>query len=107
MLLSTSTVLAFTFNAEIDNGGLGTLTCEDAKIAIEDGRIFEVLKERFPTMDLSLFNEAERAEVLNEWQQLSNVADSRRKFGVSRDGLCLLVAYCTEMSQRLIRENLS
>ena len=47
-------------------------------------------------IDLSIFDETKRAALVAEWQDLLNAVDARRKFGVEKNGLCLLVAYCLE-----------
>ena len=40
--------------------------------------------------DLSLYEEADEAEVLDRFQRIQDTTDSRRKFGVERNGLALL-----------------
>jgi len=48
-------------------------------------------------MDPSLFREPQdRAEINELWANLANAIDAKRKFGVTKKGMCLLMAYALE-----------
>jgi hypothetical protein len=81
------------------------LPISEVREHIDDGTIFEWLKARFPNdaIDLSLYDVGrpdDRSAVLELFQGLNDAVDARRKFGVEEDGLCLLIAYCTEGVQQ-------
>lgn len=62
--------------------------------AIQQERLLHLLFDTFPT-DLSLFTEGEDAEALHELLgRVENAIDAERKFGVSRNGLSLIMAFC-------------
>ncbi|MBI5656727.1 MAG: hypothetical protein HZC44_07885 [Geobacter sp.] len=96
METSKMVMLGYVLNGAIDSGksiALGTV--EDA---ISDGTIIDFinseLQEFHPFAD---FDKKEQSSLVESWQSLLNVADSRRKFLVSNSGLCLLVAYCFQL----------
>lgn len=92
------TILAFGVNAAIDSGNHSHITLDDIRRRIEDDSIFEFLENEVK-VDTSLLTEEKRTELLDHWRRLNNAADSRRKFGVERSGLCLILAYLLEGAQ--------
>lgn len=51
-------------------------------------------------MDLSILGQEDEVELLAEWQDLLAAVNERRKMGIERRGLTLLVAYLLEGIQR-------
>jgi len=51
-------------------------------------------------LDISLFNQQQLDDVEAFFDSLSNAVDASSEFGVEKNGLCLLVAYCLEGVQR-------
>ena len=52
-------------------------------------------------IDLSLYEAADEADVLERFQALSDTVDTERTFGVGSSGLALLAAYCFEVLQEI------
>jgi len=67
---------------------------------IVDGSLFEQLTYRHG-VDASLLDVDDRTAVLDLFARLADVANSARKFGVSQNGLALVIAYATEGLQQL------
>jgi hypothetical protein len=94
------TWLGFQVTALLDEGDV--LDIDDTRKHALDETLFSWLKDRFGgRIDLSLYEAADRAEVSERFASLANAVDSRRKFGVERNGLALLGAYSFEMVQEL------
>lgn len=101
MRITNLTFLAFYLNGAIDTGKYADVDCDEVGRAIDNGTIFGFLAKRLEgDIDLSTFDATKRAELITEWQNLRNAVSARRKFGVEKNGLCLLVAYCLEGIQR-------
>jgi hypothetical protein len=94
------TLLGFEVTALLDQGEV--LDFDDThKHAVEE-TLFEWLKSQFrDRIQLGLYEDADKAEVSERFASLANAVDSRRKFGVERNGLALIAAYCFEMIQEL------
>jgi hypothetical protein len=97
--LSSLSYLAHEVNAAIDAGRGLDMAFDEVYDAVDQGRVIEFLTERLgETVDLSLLNpgdEQERALA----PVLQDVAASlrgreRRKTGVERNGLCLIMTFC-------------
>jgi hypothetical protein len=74
----------------------------EARRYIEDGSLFAWLRRRYDgAIDLSPYEAADEADVLERFRAISETAGSRRKFGVEHNGLALLAAYCFEVLQQL------
>ncbi len=85
-------MLMINVNALLDKGEV--LDPEDVHQAIREERLLHFLSDRFPT-DLSLFENGEDVAALNEiLSRIEGALDAERKFGVSRNGLALIMAYC-------------
>ena len=104
-MLLRLTGLAFELNHAIDAGHAGEITVDAVKDNIRSGKIFDFLEAQLAgDLDISLFYNDDRAELIAEWRSLADSVDEERKFGVSRDGICLLIAYIVEGIQRRVRE---
>jgi hypothetical protein len=96
------TRLASELNALLDEGK--SITIDEAHQGIEDRSLFVRLQEL--GADVSSYrDEDERRTILNMFASLSATADGKRKFGVSRNGLALWLAYCLQILQRPGRDN--
>lgn len=103
MKLSTMTLLAFQLNGALGTGKYDHITIEMTKDKIRDRTIFSYLLSQLEYLDISLFSEDEKKELLDEWEDLADAVDEDRKMCVERNGLCLLVAYLLEGIQRRFR----
>lgn len=101
MRVSALTFLAFYVNSAIDTGRYDDLSIDVVRRGVRAGTIFEVLATRLGNdLDLSLLDDAKRAELLDEWQDMEAAIDIRKKFGIERGGLALVMAFILEGIQR-------
>jgi len=78
------------------------LDAGQARQYIEDGSLFSWLGRRYDgEIDLSLYEAADEADVLERFQALSDTVDTERTFGVGSSGLALLAACCFEVLQEI------
>lgn len=78
------------------------LTAEQAHDYVRDGSLFGWLGRRYDgEIDLSLFEAADREAVLERFRALADATDARRDFGIERNGLALLAAWCFEVLQEM------
>ena len=78
------------------------LDAGQAQQYIEDGSLFSWLGRRYDgEIDLSLYEAADQADVLERFQALSDTVDTERTFGIDSNGLALLAAYCFEVLQEI------
>lgn len=95
------TTLIFELNAMMDRGHI--LDLAETESRIEDGSLIRFLAERFKgEIDLSLIQGPEGAPIVQGLQALlgAHAGRERRKWGVERNGLCLLIAWVTELIQQ-------
>ena len=94
------TQLLFRLNALIDEGE--SVGVNEVSDHIQDGTLFQWLAERFPRLDLSLYqpNVLYPAEVMLEVLQRIDNAAGASKFRVSNNGLCQLLAYGLQALQQ-------
>jgi hypothetical protein len=78
------------------------LDAGQAQQYIEDRSLFSWLGRRYDgEIDLSLYGAGDQADVLERFQALSDTVDTGRTFGIERNGLALLAAYCFEVLQEI------
>jgi hypothetical protein len=79
-----------------------SLDAGQAQQYIEDGSLFSWLGRRYDgEIDLSLYEPADQADVLERFRALSDTVDTERTFGIESSGLALLTAYCFEVLQEI------
>jgi len=94
------TQLGFAISGLLDDGE--SLDAEQARQYIKDGSLFTWLSRRYDgAIDLSLYEAADKADVLERFLAILETTDSRRKFGVGHNGLALLAACCFEVLQQM------
>ncbi len=100
---SMLTYLLFELNSCVDGWGSDALSIEQVKKHVASGDVFQFLSARFDGhVDLSLMD-AQQIEILVRNLQDLELAlggQDRRKFGVEKSGLCLLLAWTVELLQR-------
>lgn len=90
-------------NALIDTGKHNDISLAEVKKHIEAGDIFRFIAETGKEdIDLSLIKGDIEAEITAGLQDilLAHSGNERRKWGVGNNGLCLVVAWVTEMIQQ-------
>jgi hypothetical protein len=91
--------------AACDSGQYDDLSIEDVKQHANAGTIASFMVETFGRdCDFSIFGPSEWTAISETWGSIANAIDSRRKFGVDRKGICLLMAYALESLQMLESE---
>ncbi len=94
------TYLSFQLNSLLDKKKF--LDYQETINHIESGNILEWLKEKFSEeIDLSLYDNKDKKEVVGLFQDLTSAVDAKKQFGVNENGISLLLAYCLEGIQRL------
>lgn len=100
------TLMILELNGLLDTGNYDDITPAEVAAHLDDGTIFDYLRERVGMdIDLSMFG-AEgpypdfAAFYVAALRDLNGANSSGRKWGVSRRGLCLLVAWTNEIIQQ-------
>lgn len=91
------TALGFLINSFIDEGGY--ISVEDMRKHIDNETVWALLEEKLENGWLSLFSDTQRKELLDYFQSSVNAIDEERKYGVEKNGYCLLIAYLFEAVQ--------
>jgi hypothetical protein len=95
------TFLGFELAALLDQG-LST-DIEETKQRISNGTVLDWLAERYGGepygFDIGLYDDAERETITSAFAQISDAVNARKKFGVDRNGIALLVALCFQVIQ--------
>jgi hypothetical protein len=72
------------------------MSVDETESLIEDGSLFDRLRELHPNFDVSLYESDELRAILNMFGSMSG---SERKLGIGQNGLALCLAYCIEVMQ--------
>lgn len=95
------TFMAFHINRALDNGRHGDITIDVIRREIRGGTIFDYLATKLRgDIDLSIFDNTMRAELVEEWRDMEATIDIHEKFGIERGGLALMMAFLLEGVQR-------
>lgn len=95
----TFTFLGFYLNLLVDSGEF--LDLSETHKKLNQGGLFLWLKSLYgDRFDISLYSKTELDAIEEFFGNLSNSVDEERKMGISKNGLCLLVAYCFEGLQQ-------
>lgn len=108
MQVSALTLLILHVNSLIDSGKYANISIADVHAAIEQKRVLRLLKDRCGSdIDLSLhldsttygdFEELYEAEMDSIYGGYGG--QERRKWGVEKSGLCMILAWTNEIVQR-------
>jgi hypothetical protein len=87
-------LLAMQINQLLDRAASATVQEIDDRVM--DGTVFDWIEKKH---GLKLYLKGrDRAMVLGAFKALATIhPNTRRRFGVSRNGLCVLIAYCLEV----------
>jgi hypothetical protein len=97
--------LLWQFIAAADSGEYDTLSVEEVSRHAAAGTIPAFLVDRFGSdLDLSIFEPQDWIVLSEAWESIDNAIDARRKFGVEKRGICLLMAYALQSLQTMERE---
>jgi hypothetical protein len=101
MRITVLTFLGFYINSAIDTGKYDGISVSDVQDQIRAGTIFEFLQRKLGNdIDLSILDGEKKTELLKEWTGLVEAVDERRKMGIEKSGLTLLMAYLLEGIQQ-------
>lgn len=91
--------------AACDSGKYDDLSLDEVQRHADAGTIASFMVDRFgQDSDFSLFEPSDWATIGETWGSIANAIDPRRKFGVEKRGICLLMAYALESLQMLDHE---
>ena len=92
--------LAWSLLPLLDSGEFDGITVSVVRKHAEMGTIKSFLKEHLGSkIDTSLLSGEEWVELSDEWERMANTIDTRRKFGVHKKGIALLLAYSLQSLQ--------
>lgn len=91
------TLLGFLINTLIDKGE--TISVDEIYDHIEKRTLWTLLEEKLDNGWIGSYNENQRNEFYDFFEACANAIDSERKFGVVKNGYCLLIAYLFEAVQ--------
>ena len=96
------TCLAFNLNYLLDRGYY-CFPIQEIKAAIKGRTLFTYLNRKISkddSFDISLFDDSDRAWLMDQFSNLADTIDEERKLGVQKNGICLLLAYTLELIQQ-------
>ena len=96
VVLRKLTAFGLYLDAVIDSGLHLGISRDDIGARIDDKTIFQFLEEKFQSVShwgLTGLSKEERWRLIGEWQSMANATLSEEDLGVSRSGICLLLAY--------------
>ena len=101
MEISKLTFVGFDLNGALGSGKYNDITIEDMKEKIRKRTVFSYLQQKLrDDIDLSILTDEDKKEFNDEWIDLVEAIDEKRKMAVEKNGLCLLIAYLLEGIQR-------
>lgn len=101
MDISKFTCLGFYLVRALDTGKYNDVTVDEIARQIESGGVFDFLEKKLGTdIFLSRLDTDDRTELSKEWQGMVAALDEKRKLGIEKNGLCLLLVYVLEGIQR-------
>ncbi len=93
--------LLWQFIACSDSGKYDNISFSEVYRHANDETISSFLIDCFgKDLDVSIIDASDWATLNSEWGSMANAIDARRKFGVSKRGLSLLMAYTLESIQQ-------
>ena len=102
MRASKLTYLLLELNSALDSGAYDEIPMREASQHVDAGDVVPWLKTRVTGMDLSLLTDSDIAEYHASLSDIYGgyAGQERRKWGVERRALCLLIAWTNEIVQR-------
>lgn len=104
MTLIDLTFLILQLNHLVDHDLHRPITLDDARDHIRKGDVFEWLDQKFMAdIDLSIYRgQPSRNEISAEWANILGgyEGSENRKWGVAKNGICLLLAWTNEIVQQ-------
>lgn len=101
MKISALTFMAFYVNSALDTGKYADVSIDAVRAEIRAGTIFSYLEITLENdIDLSIFDWSMRKALIEEWQDIEAATNIRKKFGIEKGGLTLLIAFLLESIQR-------
>jgi hypothetical protein len=93
--------LLWQFIACFDSGRYDNISFAEVYQHANEETISRFLIDRFgKDLDASIIDASDWATLDSEWGSMANAIDAQRKFGVSKRGLSLLMAYTLESIQQ-------
>lgn len=104
MMIDRLAHVAMTINGAIDSGFF-EVPLDDTCKHIRRGDILEYLEQYLDEyFDIELLSPVDRLELVLDWVQMEKSMAPRLRFGVEKNGLCLLMGYLLESIRRSYAE---
>jgi hypothetical protein len=102
MKLNKLTYMILELNAALDTGKYDDIPMREASQHIEAGDVIPWLRSRASDMDLTPLTDQDAAEYHSALADIHGgyAGNERRKWGVERRALCLLIAWTNEIVQQ-------
>jgi hypothetical protein len=102
MRLTNLTYIILELNAAVDTGKYDDIPMSEVSQHIESGDLVEWLKSEVPEVDLSMLSGGLADEYQSALADIhgGNGGRERRKWGVEKRALCLLIAWTNELIQQ-------
>lgn len=99
MSLTLLTYIGLNISILIDRGY--QITVDNIKNLLQEKELFIFLKKEYNNfIDLSLLNEIDSNNIEKEWHDFALSINEKRKFGIEKNGFCLINSYIYESIQR-------
>ena len=104
MKLHTLTYIVLEVNAALDTGKYDDILIKDISAQVEGGDVISWLRQQIPDLDLSLLTQQDEKEYRECLADIHGAYEGseRKNWGVENRGLCLIVAWTTELIQRRV-----
>ena len=102
MQISDLTIIILEINKLLDSGEHDDLSLDDAKQAIDNGTVLQLLADR-GTGYLDHLKDTSTGDLYSKHLQAiydAYAGDERKKWGIQNKGLCLLLAWTNELIQQ-------
>ena len=99
MGVGTATCLIFALNSIIDLNEHQDITFDDIRNAIKSGNLVSWLSHKFPTEDFTFLDDCTSKRITAIISEISISVHPSKKFGISNNGICWLIAMLVELVQ--------
>lgn len=99
MGIGTATCLIFVLNSIIDRNEHQDITFYYIRNAIKSGNLVSWLAHKFPTEDFTFLDDCTSKRITAIISEMSISISPTKKFGISNNGICWLIAMLVELAQ--------
>ena len=103
MGIGAETGLIFTLNSIVDENEHEDITFDNIRNALSSGDLINWLTRKFPKEDFTFLDKDSSRRITASIYDISISVEPSRKFGVTNNGICWLIAMIVELLQRRVR----